>query len=228
MELINRTEQQFRYLIQGSICFLLICVQPAFAEGGLGLGATRLISRITCSMDGKESTPFSVSPPLFRLEPGSSGILRITGNTAGLPQDRESVFWLSVSGVAAGNPLSRDSVDGFVDGGVSYAVGNIIKVFYRPTGLPSSAAEAAAGLVFSLEGDRIQVLNASPYYVSLSSLNVDGRKIAIGKVNDSMVPPQGEASWSVGRASPLSRSGIITWTAVVNLGEKVKGSAKLQ
>lgn len=44
-------------------------------------------------------TPFIITPPLFRLDPGKNNILRIVNTTPGLPQDRESVYWVNVKAI---------------------------------------------------------------------------------------------------------------------------------
>jgi len=218
---------------------------------GIGLGATRLVfnaqsgqttvgvrntaavpylvtARLSRTLAGKESTPFFVSPPLLRLEGGSNTLLRITGNTASLPQDRESVFFLTVTGVPSSNPLSRDDHGGFSAGGVVFAVGNTIKLFYRPAGLPSSASEAAKTLRFTRAGGQVQAENRTPYYVSLMTLNINGRAIKIEAGKSDMVAPFGTASWAVGAPYPMSQAGKVSWAAMVNLGEVVNGSATLQ
>src|SRR5690606_20839946 len=43
----------------------------------------------------RTKAPFVVTPPLFRLEAKSENTLRIIGNGAGLPQDRETVFFFT-------------------------------------------------------------------------------------------------------------------------------------
>ncbi|WP_150149569.1 fimbria/pilus periplasmic chaperone, partial [Enterobacter bugandensis] len=46
-------------------------------------------------------TPFIVTPPLFRINPGVENILRIVRTGGSLPEDRESVFWLNVKSIPA-------------------------------------------------------------------------------------------------------------------------------
>lgn len=250
------TTNKHKTLRTGSAVIALVCTVGMFSSApthatGIGLGATRLVfnaqagqttvsvrntaavpylvtSRLSRTLTGKENTPFFVSPPLLRLEGGSSTLLRITGNTSALPQDRESVFFLTVTGVAPSNPLSRESRDGFSAGGVVYAVGNTIKLFYRPNGLPSSAAEAAKALRFTRAGGQVRAENHTPYYVSLMTLNINGRAIRTEAGKSDMIAPFGTASWAVGAPYPMSQADKVSWAAMVNLGEVVNGSATLQ
>ena len=43
--------------------------------------------------------PFTVIPPVSRLEAGQEKILRIMKTEGNLPQDRESVFWLNIKNI---------------------------------------------------------------------------------------------------------------------------------
>lgn len=44
----------------------------------------------------KSKSPFSVIPPVSRIEPNQEKILRILKMAGELPKDRESVFWLNI------------------------------------------------------------------------------------------------------------------------------------
>src|SRR5699024_11790804 len=50
--------------------------------------------------DDKNKAPFTVIPPVSRLEPAQEKVLRII-HTKGvsLPEDRESVFWLNIKNI---------------------------------------------------------------------------------------------------------------------------------
>lgn len=85
------------------------------------------------------STPFLVVPPMMRLGPQRGQVLRILGaDLSGLPQDRESLFWLNVLGLP---PKAQAS-----QGSVQLAYRTRIKLFYRPSGLAGSPAEAVSRL----------------------------------------------------------------------------------
>lgn len=112
--------------------------------------------------------PFSLSPPIVRMEAGQGKALRLMfnkGEGTALPTDRESVFWLNVLGVPP-RPEGEAST-------VQVAFRARIKLFLRPNTLSSSVLEASQGLKWRrLAGDepRIGVSNPSAYYVTLSSV----------------------------------------------------------
>ena len=123
--------------------------------------------------------PFVVTPPLTRMPGNGRQLLRVIYAGAGLPQDRESVFWLNVQEIpqsAAENTLQ-------------IAVRQRIKVFYRPGGLKGDPQDAPEQLIWRLAGDdAVLVENPGPYHVSMLKvatrqgdaqlLNVDARMIA--------------------------------------------------
>ncbi|HEF4761173.1 TPA: molecular chaperone [Pseudomonas putida] len=109
------------------------------------------------------AVPFAVTPPLTKMSPEGQQLLRVLYKGAGLPQDRESVVWLSVQEIPA-------SIEG--KNTLQIAVRQKIKVFYRPNGLPGQAKDAPGTLQWQLEnsGKGLNVFNPSPYYVSMVQL----------------------------------------------------------
>lgn len=223
------------------------------ASGGINLNKTRLIfmagsgqatvtvnntsdapwlitSRMSRVVDGNKQgkTPFFMSPPVFRLDGHSSSILRVVGDTSQLPKDRESVFYLNVSGIPKSNPLSRDNDSGFVSGGVVYSVGNTIKMFYRPEGLAGSAEDAAKHLSFSRTSVGVVANNASPYYVSMLSLKLNGRDVKFNEHQPDMLPPFSQATYITQSTYPLSQSGRVTWTAANDLGGVITANGEIK
>lgn len=137
--------------------------------------------------------PFVVAPSVFRLEPGRSRdiVLRAIGGNS-LPADRESVFWLNVLDVPARVPGA---------GGVSldYAVRWRAKLFYRPSGLPGRADDAAGSLHWSIReeadgGLHLIAHNPTPFHVSLDAVVLAERKLR-PSAGGNLVHPLGE--WSM-------------------------------
>ncbi|APC14123.1 MULTISPECIES: molecular chaperone [Providencia] len=206
-------------------------------NGGFGINATRLIYpqsadsinaglrnthstqpylvqvRISTARDGSTSAPFSVRPPLFRLEPKSVNQVRILLQNNTLPVDRESVFYFHASAI----PASVQSTSGEQKGGIhataQFGVGNTIKLFYRPTNLPSTSKEAQKNLRFSRTNGGIKVINSSPYHVSFASLSVGNIKIKLNTPEELMIAPFGSHVYSVPRAS-----GEVHWKTINDEG----------
>jgi len=123
---------------------------------------------------GSEDIPFILNPAVTRMDPGNGQTVRILRVGDGLPQDRESLFWfntLEVPPAPSAETLANDNI-------LRFSVRGRFKLFYRPKGLPSSPAQAAGGLRFSLHeplaDGRVQVRihNPSPYHVTLSRLEL--------------------------------------------------------
>ena len=97
-------------------------------------------SWVNADLEGNVKAPFTVTPPLFRLNGGKENTLRVVKTAQALPEDRESVFWLSVKTV----PPEAEGKGNHLQ----IAVRTRIKLFYRPAslvGLPEEAAKRCAG-----------------------------------------------------------------------------------
>ncbi|WP_422418876.1 molecular chaperone [Pseudomonas sp. GZD-222] len=110
--------------------------------------------------------PFSLTPALFRLEPGKGQTLRLFVGEHDFAHDRESLYWLNVLDIppkGQGNTLQ-------------VAVRSRIKLLYRPKGLAGSAQHAPQALTWRLlkrgEAWMLEAHNPSRYHVNLSELSV--------------------------------------------------------
>ena len=149
-----------------------------------------------------DAIPLMVTPPLKRLDPGEQLTLRIRLTGMTLPQDRESVFYLSVKGIPS--VPERASQTG---GQLVLAVVNNMKLFYRPEGLPEGGVRnAAKQLRFSLQNDVLVVDNPTPFYIHFSQLTVGRKPLAADELRR-LVPPKGQQRYPV---SPEMR-GAVEW-----------------
>ncbi|MBC3219661.1 fimbrial biogenesis chaperone [Serratia fonticola] len=210
-----------RFISWFSLLPVLIVAAFQVQADGFGINATRLIypenassisltlrntqphtpylvqTSISRQQQTLEAAPFSVTPPLFRLEPMSVNQLRIAFTGASLPGNRESVFYLHAKAIPASMQVEASQPDNGVQGSARFGVGNIIKLFYRPTGLRGSAEEAQKGLQFTRVPGGLKVSNPSPYFVSLAMLEVDGKKLALDTSAALMLAPEGSHTWPV-------------------------------
>lgn len=146
--------------------------------------------------------PFVITPPLFRLDREKESILRIATTGASLPADRESLYWLSIKGIAATQKNQEQNH-------LQVVVRHRLKLIYRPRALNSQgAAEAYKSLQFRRQGQTLIINNPTPYYVSFFSLKVGGVSVD----NPGMVTPFGEHRVSA------SGSGVIEWQSVNDFG----------
>lgn len=234
-------------LLAGLLLLSTITVANAASNGGVIIGNTRLVYmegasslsvllknkssdlpylmkvKISESPEGKGNTPFFVSPPLFRLNADSDGVVRIVGDGRNLPRDRESVFYFTATSIPSTNPLARGNSDGYLSGGIVLSTSSVIKLFWRPKGLASSSEEAIKALKFSVTGGDVMAKNDSPYYVSLASLKIGGKSVDLdGKTGPEMLAPFSQGIWHV-----RNHSGRVEWFGVNDLGGIVAGSEGL-
>ncbi|HEY1843962.1 MAG TPA: fimbria/pilus periplasmic chaperone [Buttiauxella sp.] len=136
--------------------------------------------------------PFILTPPVNRIEPGKSQTLRLAyTHMPELPEDRESCLWLNVLEVPP------TPADGKVKNYLQMAFRTRIKLFYRPAILGGSEneIEASKNVKWSVAGNKLHAVNASAFYVSLSSVTVElnGHKV---KLDADMVDPKGARDFS--------------------------------
>ena len=139
--------------------------------------------------EGKKITsPLIVLPPVQRLEPGKQSQLKVQALPAAksLPQDRETVYYFNLREI----PPRSDKPNT-----LQLALQTRIKLFYRPKAIAPSQQDLSnpwqEKLTLIREGERYQVNNPTPYYVTL----VDARTTKDGKTvpgfEPLMIPPKG-------------------------------------
>jgi fimbrial chaperone protein len=205
------------------------CSSMAYA-GGVGLGATRIVypgdtSQATLQVrnthpdasfliqswvenaQGEKANDFLLTPPLYVLKPATESVIKIMFNGKPLPQDRESLYWLTVKAI----PQQTKSSSG---NSLQFASANRIKVFYRPNGLPVSVDDAWKQVTGRYAAGKVTLSNPTPYYLTTINVKVDGRA-----VQGVMIPPKGTATLaeSFSQANSLSYQTINdfgAWTPV--------------
>lgn len=206
-----------RRIIRTVICSALLLggfVGPMQAHASVVIAATRVIynakereTTIKLSNEGKTPSltqvwvdkgdeqaepasvdvPFTVTPPVARLDPGKAQTLRIAYTGEALPADKESVFWLNVLDIP---PKAKD------EGGklnlLQLAIRSRIKLFFRPANLPGNAEEAPDQIQWRLVSGGIEASNPTPYHVSFAEIEIVAGERSAKYEEGGMVPP-GEA-----------------------------------
>lgn len=213
--------------VKSVILTAIVLTAHPFARAGVSVGGTRVVFEATkkeVSLSVKNPpnspayliqswldnalptdvrrVPFVITPPLFRLGSGEENLLRIINTNPDLPQDRESLYWLNIKSLAAARKSNENRLQ--------IVVRTRIKLFYRPTGLSGTAADAYKALVFSRQGNTLHVSNPTPYYISFF-------KIAIGSVPlkmPGMIEPKGTLTLQI----PAKASGPVSWQAINDYG----------
>ncbi|MFV8942195.1 molecular chaperone [Moellerella wisconsensis] len=122
-------------------------------------------SWIENSQGEKISEPFTVLPPMQRVEPGAKNQIKIikTEGINQLPQDRESLFYLNVREIP---PTSeKENV-------VQIAIQSRLKMFYRPATIINNSDKVwAKDLNISRNGSKLTLDNPSKFYITLGYLS---------------------------------------------------------
>ena len=165
-------------------------------------GETRLIqSWLDKDQPEQMAPPFAVTPPLAKLEHEGQQLLRVHYAGQGLPEDRESMYWLAVQEI----PQKAQGANV-----VQFAVQQRIKVFYRPAALAGKANEAPRALTLTLAGGQLTLNNPTPFFINLASLEVDDKGLG-----GEAIAPFGQLSLP---ASQLQANGRLELTIVNDYG----------
>lgn len=127
-----------------------------------------------------EKIPFVVTPPLIKIEAQHESILRFIYSGNGLPQDRESQFWINIQEIP---PKSEK------ENTLQLAVRSKIKLFYRPTPLDLSLNEAVKQIKWSVKDNRLILENNSALFITIGDLTLDDQKSAVKNLDQDMVAP---------------------------------------
>lgn len=127
-----------------------LCTSTVYA-GGVGLGVTRMVYSGSTSQslldvrntnkessfliqswvenaEGQRSSDFVITPPLFVLKPEIENSVKVMFNGQQLPQDRETLYWITVKAIPQSGQESHANT-------LQFASASRIKLFYRPDAL---------------------------------------------------------------------------------------------
>ncbi|MFW5401994.1 molecular chaperone [Yersinia sp. 1252 StPb PI] len=198
-----------------TLLLMIFVGAPAMAtsKGGVSLSQTRVVfsaedkaqsltvknsgmqnyliqSRIQNEMKNDATVPFIVTPPLFPLGAEGNQLLRILKQGEALPDDRESLFYLSVLAI----PSQPEPVP--EEARLSMGFQFVIKLFYRPTALKDVPQNVGCQLTFSRVGNGIRIENPTPYFITFGTLKFDHNVIDLDTA-PSMIAPMGAQTYPV-------------------------------
>ncbi|MCM7394482.1 fimbrial chaperone [Enterobacter bugandensis] len=119
--------------------------------------------------------PFTVIPPVSRLEAGQEKVLRIMKVKGELPHDRESLFWFNIKNIppSSSNPNSLE-----------IAIKTRIKLFWRPATLNITPERAAAKVKWRVQNQQLVIENPSPLHINVMNVTVDKKDVPLN-----IIPP---------------------------------------
>jgi len=137
-----------------------------------------------------DNSPFTLVPPVFRMEPNSGHSVRLIANgTAALPQDKESIFYLNFTQLPALKASQQH------DNQLVIAVTSRVKIFYRPVALSGSSSEASESLKFSLQQGNLAVTNPTGFYITVREADLTMGKNVTTVATSVMIPPKSTVQW---------------------------------
>ncbi|MGB3067700.1 MAG: fimbria/pilus periplasmic chaperone [Ottowia sp.] len=169
--------------------------------------------------------PFTLAPPLFRLDPKKGQAVRIIYTQEPLAQDKESLFWLNALEVP---PRSADS-----DGDASrlqLAIRSRIKLFFRPAGLSGRANDAPEKILWSFArksdgGYALKASNPTPYHVTFSKVSVQSGGKNYVNEDGAMVAPGAAVQLDIGSLSAVDTDipAVVHYSTINDYGTAVPG-----
>ncbi|WP_158544993.1 fimbrial biogenesis chaperone [Dyella monticola] len=170
------------------------------------------------SSPGASKVPFTLTPPIFRLEPGKGQAIRAQYTREPLPTDKETLFWLNVLEVPPKMKADDRSV-------LQFSVRTRIKFIFRPSNLPGSPGSAFEQLSWTLaatEDGRGVVLKASNptrYYVNFAQVGIKAGNRSYMHPGGGMVAPGATEAFAIPDFDARSVDGVkATFETISDLG----------
>lgn len=168
--------------------------------------------------------PFTITPPMARIDAKKSQTLRILFTGEKLPEDRESVFWINVVEVPP-------KIDATGRNSLQLAFRSRIKLFYRPSvllGEPGTTPSTIGWSIKAIEGKyRMDITNPTVFHASFAQIKVvmkNGKNYLTGAL---MVPPKDTISVAIEGDFSLSDVEKIQYESVNDYGGMVSGESLL-
>ena len=173
---------------------LLITSFSVVADGGVGLGATRMVYHTQDKMasmpvinstsnqhylinswvedsDEVKTKDLIVTPPLYLSEPNSENALRVIKVLDNFHNDREKLYYLNVKSI----PSSKGEIEADKNT-LQFAILSRIKIFVRPPGL-ERIDELENKLAFKIINNDAIISNPTPYYMNMVNVFLDDKKV---------------------------------------------------
>jgi chaperone protein EcpD len=170
--------------------------------------------------------PFSVTPPVARIDPGKAQTLRIIHTGEALPQDKESVFWLNVLEVPP-KPTAEEADANKLQ----MAFRSRVKLFFRPAGLKGRADEAPAQVAWRLvqAGGRpaLEGRNPTSFHVSFSAIEVAAAGKTARSDDGGMIGPGETKAFPLSGDVPQGPDAKVRYQALNDYGGAVTSEAPL-
>lgn len=154
----------------------------------------------------KKQSKFTITPPLFRLNPDKENTLRIFLTEEGLPSDQESLFWLNIKTIPATEKTENS---------LQIAFKTQMKLIYRPKSLKDvNFEEEQKKLSWSKERGKVIVYNPTSYFMNFQTIKFNGKLVD----DVSYVKPFSTKSFDI---NDNNEHGLISWELINDYGANV-------
>ncbi|HCQ8189738.1 TPA: molecular chaperone, partial [Proteus mirabilis] len=151
----------------------------------------------------KKQSKFTITPPLFRLNPDKENTLRIFLTEEGLPSDQESLFWLNIKTIPATEKTENS---------LQIAFKTQMKLIYRPKSLKDvNFEEEQKKLSWSKERGKVIVYNPTPYFMNFQTIKFNGKLVD----DVSYAKPFSTKSFDI---NDNNEHGLISWELINDYG----------
>lgn len=159
---------------------------------------------------------FSPVPPVFRMEPKTGQSVRLIFTGKGLPEDKESVFYLDFTQLPSLKKSQQEQNQLII------AIRNRVKVFYRPVSLEGTQSEAYRGLNFSIVNGNFSVENPTGFYIPIreAKLLINGQSIQLA--DNIMLSPKSKTSWHLSKKTTTLSGSRLQLIFVNDYGVDIK------
>lgn len=207
--------------------------QYAYANGGVALGATRLVYPIdskqvvmrmfnsdtlnnylvqswTTNDQNIKDNNFIITPPLFVMKAGADNTIRLvyTGDKNALPKDRETLYYL-LSKVIPASKKEQENKNLLYIANTSK-----IKIFLRPNSLNNDDVfKSIKKLKCSVSNGNVKLENPTPYYLNLITIRIN---------KDQISPAETIAPFSSNMIKTSIKGNSLTYDAINDYGALVK------
>lgn len=214
----------------------LFLLAPVMANAGFGLEATRVIYNQGArsepivafntdnnrnyllqswveSSNGEASTDFVVTPPLVKLRANQKNTLQIT-QTAVLPADRESLYWLNIKFIPP--------ADASLENSLNFSMTNRVKIIYRPVALKNiEISKEVEKLTFTKNNNSLVINNPTASYININKIIINGNKLA----SPSYISPKDKVEIKINQKEKGGNA--LTFYYVNDLGRVVEKSVSI-
>lgn len=168
---------------------------------------------------GKTAREFYVAPEVVKLSAHKRTACQIIPLVNDFEKNRESLFYVRGLFVPSSKRKTTEEAPQEASVGLTFALQMNLKMFYRPHSLKraNAVAELRQKLSVVRKAGSFDLINETPYYMTLADLKVDEKEVFLENSN-TMIEPFGQRNY----VSPhvlTDRPFKVTWRLIDDYGE---------